>query len=43
MTSALPTIRPARTIPDRPETLTEQAYYLLEEMIVTLTLAPASA
>jgi DNA-binding GntR family transcriptional regulator len=42
MTSPLPPKRPARIVPDRPETLTEQAYYLLEEMIVTLTLAPGS-
>ena len=42
MTSPLPPKRPARITPDRPETLTAQAYYLLEEMIVTLTLAPGS-
>lgn len=42
MTSPLPPKRPARIVPHRPETLTEQAYYLLEEMIVTLTLAPGS-
>lgn len=42
MTSALLTNRPARAIPDRAETLTDQAYYRLEEMIVTLALAPGS-
>ena len=42
MTSPLPPKRPARITPDRPETLTEQAYFRLEEMIVTLALAPGS-
>jgi DNA-binding GntR family transcriptional regulator len=34
--------RMARPGPARPETLTEQAYYRLEEMIVTLELAPGA-
>jgi DNA-binding GntR family transcriptional regulator len=40
MTSALRTRKPARIATARPETLTEQAYNRLEEMIVTLVLAP---
>ncbi len=40
MTSALRTKKPARITTARPETLTEQAYNKLEEMIVTLVLAP---
>jgi DNA-binding GntR family transcriptional regulator len=42
MTSAVLTKKPARIVTARPETLTEQAYNRLEEMIVTLTLAPGS-
>jgi DNA-binding GntR family transcriptional regulator len=42
MTSALLTKKSAATITVRPETLTEQAYNRLEEMIVTLTLAPGT-
>jgi DNA-binding GntR family transcriptional regulator len=42
MTSAPLSNKPARITPDRPETLTEQAYFRLEEMIVTLALAPGS-
>ena len=40
MTSAVLSKKPARIVTAKPETLTEQAYYRLEEMIVTLTLAP---
>ncbi len=40
MTSAVLTRRAARTATAKPETLTEQAYNRLEEMIVTLALAP---
>ncbi|KAB2914585.1 MAG: GntR family transcriptional regulator [Hyphomicrobiaceae bacterium] len=40
MTSAVLTRRAARTASAKPETLTEQAYNRLEEMIVTLALAP---
>jgi DNA-binding GntR family transcriptional regulator len=40
MTAALPARKPARITTARPETLTEQAYNRLEEMIVTLVLAP---
>jgi DNA-binding GntR family transcriptional regulator len=42
MTSALLTDKPARITTARPETLTEQAYNRLEEMIVTLALAPGA-
>jgi DNA-binding GntR family transcriptional regulator len=42
MTSALLTAQPVRPAPVRSETLTEQAYNRLEEMIVTLTLAPGA-
>jgi DNA-binding GntR family transcriptional regulator len=42
MTSAVLSKKPARVAPARPETLTEQAYYRLEEMIVTLELAPGA-
>jgi DNA-binding GntR family transcriptional regulator len=42
MTSALLTKKAARTATVRPETLTDQAYNRLEEMIVTLTLAPGA-
>ena len=43
MTRALPFSRATvATAPARPETLTEQAYLRLEEMIVTLVLAPGS-
>jgi DNA-binding GntR family transcriptional regulator len=42
MTSALLTTKPGRAITVRPETLTEQAYNRLEEMIVTLELAPGA-
>jgi DNA-binding GntR family transcriptional regulator len=42
MTSAVLTKKPARIVTARPETLTEQAYNRLEEMIVTLTLAPGA-
>jgi len=40
--SATPTAKPARGVRSKPETLTEQAYNRLEEMIVTLALAPGS-
>jgi DNA-binding GntR family transcriptional regulator len=40
MTSAVLSKKPARIVTAKPETLTEQAYYRLEEMIVTLALAP---
>ncbi|HEU0058580.1 MAG TPA: GntR family transcriptional regulator [Hyphomicrobiaceae bacterium] len=43
MTSVLSSKKPARLPPARPETLTEQAYNRLEEMIVTLSLAPGAA
>ena len=42
MTSALLTRKAARTATVRPEMLTDQAYNRLEEMIVTLTLAPGA-
>jgi DNA-binding GntR family transcriptional regulator len=42
MTSAVLTKKPARTAPPKPETLTEQAYNRLEEMIVTLALEPGA-
>jgi DNA-binding GntR family transcriptional regulator len=42
MSSALLTDRPPPAIAVKPETLTEQAYLRLEEMIVTLVLAPGS-
>ena len=42
MTSVLLSKKPARPVPARPETLTEQAYNRLEEMIVTLSLAPGA-
>jgi DNA-binding GntR family transcriptional regulator len=43
MTSAVRTKKPAaRAITLNPQTLTEQAYYRLEEMIVTLELAPGA-
>jgi DNA-binding GntR family transcriptional regulator len=42
MTSAVLSRKAARVGPARPETLTEQAYYQLEEMIVTLELAPGA-
>ena len=42
MTSAVLSKKPARIVTAKPETLTEQAYYRLEEMIVTLTLAPGA-
>jgi DNA-binding GntR family transcriptional regulator len=42
MSSALLTDRPPRAITVKAETLTEQAYFRLEEMIVTLALAPGS-
>jgi DNA-binding GntR family transcriptional regulator len=42
MTSALLTKKPMRVVATRPETLTEQAYNRLEEMIVTLVLAPGA-
>jgi len=42
MTSAVLSKKPARIMTARPETLTEQAYNRLEEMIVTLTLAPGT-
>jgi DNA-binding GntR family transcriptional regulator len=42
MTSAVLSKKAARGVPARPETLTEQAYYRLEEMIVTLELAPGA-
>lgn len=42
MTSAVLTKKPAHIVTARPETLTEQAYNRLEEMIVTLTLAPGA-
>ena len=43
MTSAVLTKKPAaRAITLNPQTLTEQAYYRLEEMIVTLELAPGA-
>jgi DNA-binding GntR family transcriptional regulator len=43
MTSAVLIKKPARTAaPAKPETLTEQAYNRLEEMIVTLTLEPGA-
>jgi DNA-binding GntR family transcriptional regulator len=42
MSSALLSEKPPRAITARPETLTEQAYLRLEEMIVTLVLAPGS-
>jgi DNA-binding GntR family transcriptional regulator len=42
MTSAVLTKKPARIVAARSETLTEQAYNRLEEMIVTLTLAPGA-
>jgi DNA-binding GntR family transcriptional regulator len=40
--SATPTAKPARGVGSKPETLTEQAYNRLEEMVVTLALAPGS-
>ena len=43
MTSVLVSKKPARPVPARPETLTEKAYNRLEEMIVTLSLAPGAA
>jgi len=43
MTQVLLSKKPARLSPARPETLTEQAYNRLEEMIVTLSLAPGAA
>ena len=42
MTSVLLSKKPVRSAPARPETLTEQAYNRLEEMIVTLSLAPGA-
>ena len=42
MTSAVLTKKPARAAPPKPETLTEQAYNRLEEMIVTLALEPGA-
>jgi DNA-binding GntR family transcriptional regulator len=42
MTSVLLSKTPALPAPARPETLTEQAYNRLEEMIVTLSLAPGA-
>jgi len=42
MTSVLLSKTSARSAPARPETLTEQAYNRLEEMIVTLSLAPGA-
>jgi DNA-binding GntR family transcriptional regulator len=42
MTTTVLSKKPADTIALRPETLTEQAYLRLEEMIVTLNLAPGS-
>jgi DNA-binding GntR family transcriptional regulator len=42
MTSMLLIKKPARITTARPETLTEQAYNRLEEMIVTLALAPGA-
>jgi DNA-binding GntR family transcriptional regulator len=42
MSSAVLTGGPPRAIAVRPETLTEQAYNRLEEMIVTLALAPGA-
>jgi len=42
MTSALLTKKAAKTATVRPETLTDQAYNRLEEMIVTLRLAPGA-
>ena len=42
MTSAVLSKKTAGVAPARPETLTEQAYYRLEEMIVTLELAPGA-
>jgi DNA-binding GntR family transcriptional regulator len=42
MTSAVLSKKAALAVPARPETLTEQAYYRLEEMIVTLELAPGA-
>ena len=42
MTSALVSRTAPRSLSARPETLTEQAYNRLEEMIVTLSLAPGA-
>jgi DNA-binding GntR family transcriptional regulator len=42
MTTLLLTRKSARTTAAKPETLTEQAYNRLEEMIVTLALAPGA-
>ncbi|MFZ1102226.1 MAG: GntR family transcriptional regulator [Hyphomicrobiaceae bacterium] len=42
MTSAVLSKKAAGVAQARPETLTEQAYYRLEEMIVTLELAPGA-
>jgi DNA-binding GntR family transcriptional regulator len=42
MTSVLVSKNAPRLAPARPETLTEQAYNRLEEMIVTLSLAPGA-
>jgi DNA-binding GntR family transcriptional regulator len=42
MTTVLLSKKPVPPVPARPETLTEQAYNRLEEMIVTLSLAPGA-
>lgn len=42
MTSAVLSKKAIRTAPTKPETLTEQAYLRLEEMIVTLALEPGA-